>query len=675
MAIIDLNTKEVNETQPQEAARGQIIDLQTGLFVDPQQPVTSKAIPPVPTAQSVTTQPQQGDRTLLDSVGGGLNAAATIVGSVVGSAVGGSTALVDLLNPFTDNDPVKLLEEIKSKFGVAPNEGAQAAFNKINNIIEPVKPLINILTEFRDTAADQGLEMGGPMVATFMRMLPDLALELSAPIVGRIAGNVTEAGRLANKANLGQSKEFQLNPNTSVQSEIRTAEVGRKAASALDVDLFKAQQTLNPSDLDIQSFLPSLPPASVKARERLSTQNTQVLGAVDSVLNKIANPESIGDAAGQVRTTAQKSVAAIKSIRSEAASPIYKQAARRQRQGKLGLIDTSALETKINSMIDQFDPDGEISKNLTMASKKIKGAKGDLQKLHNAKMEIDQTINAFASNSVGNTTKRFLSDVQRDLTDNLTTQSPSYRAAKAEFERLSPAVEKIQDSPIGQISNLTDVELKSVSTKIFDPQQTNPKVILDSKKAITDIDPSAWQAITRAEIERRMGRIRADIAKDGSVSSVENIPSQLFNSIYGNKKSRDVLYAALDGDTKANMKYLETVLKRATAGRPGGSQTGSRNVIQSSLRGGVTQSIRDWIKGPINQAASIGEEVAYNSRVKALAEVMFDPTWKADMKKLKSLPSRSDAARNAMDRLLNIALISSPAVIEDETINPQQEEN
>ena len=675
MAIIDLNTKEVREAALQEPQGGRIIDLNTGLFVEPQTRVEPQPTPNLPPVQNIAQQPQQEDRSLFESIGGGVNAAATIAGSVSGSAVGGATALVDLLNPFTDNDPVKLLADIQSKFAVEPNEGGQAVFNQINSVIEPVKPLINFLTEFRDAAADEGLEMGGPILATFMRMLPDLALELSAPVVGRIAGNATEAGRLANKANIDQSKSFQLDPNTSINSEIRTANVGQEAASSLNVDLFKAQQTLNPSDLDIQSFLPSLPPAAVRARERLSTQNTQVLGAVDSVLNKIAKPESIGDAAGQVRTAAQKSVAAIKSIRSEAASPIYKQAARRQRQGKQGLIDTSALEVKINAMVNQFDPDGEISKNLVTASKKIKGAKGDLQKLHNAKMEIDQTINSFANNSVGNTTKRFLSDVQRDLTSDLTSQSPSYRAAKSEFARLSPAVERIQDSPIGQIANLDDVQLKSVSTKIFDPQQTNPKVIADAKKAIIDIDPSAWEAITRAEIERRMGRIRADIAKDGSVSSVENIPSQLFNSIYGNKKSRDVLYAALDGDTKANIKYLETVLKRATAGRPGGSQTGSRNVIQSNLRGGVTQSIRDWIKGPIDQTASIGEEAAYNSRVKALAEIMFDPTWKADMKKLKSLPSRSDAARNAMDRLLNTALISAPAVIDDKTINKQQEQN
>ena len=149
----------------------------------------------------------------------------------------------------------------------------------MNDILEPAKPLINFLTDFRDKAADQGLEVGGPVVATFMRMLPDLALELSAPVVGRIAGNITKDGQLANKARIGQTQSFNLDPNTAVNSEIRTANIGKEAADALDVDLFKAQQTLNPSDLDIQSFLPSLPKAAVRARERLSTQNTQVLGA------------------------------------------------------------------------------------------------------------------------------------------------------------------------------------------------------------------------------------------------------------------------------------------------------------------------------------------------------------------------------------------------------------
>ena len=314
-------------------------------------------------------------------------------------------------------------------------------------------------------------------------------------------------------------------------------------------------------------------------------------------------------------------------------------------------------------MSKQFDQNGQIAKNLNAAAKKIIGAGGDLQKLHNAKLEIDQTINSFGEGAVGNTTKRFLTDVVKDLTDNLTTQSPSYRAAKAEFQRLSGPVNKIQDSQIGKIANMDDIQLKSVAQKIFDPSETNPEIIVSARKVINDADPSAWNAITRAEIERRMGRIRADIGSPNNIQAVENIPSQLFNSIFGNKKSRDVLYAAVDPDTRSNLKYLETALKRATTGRPGGSQTGVRAEISQELRGGVAQSIRDFIRSPIDKSISVGEDAMFDARVKALSNVLFDPSYKVEMKKLRGLNPESTAAKKYFDRLITSSLALAPLAI------------
>ena len=101
-----------------------------------------------------------------------------------------------------------------------------------------------------------------------------------------------------------------------------------------------------------------------------------------------------------------------------------------QRDGSSGPIDTKKLQAKIIEMSKQFDQQGQIAKNLNSAAKKILRADGDLQKLHNAKLEIDQTISSFGEGAVGNTTKYYLTDVVKDLTNDITTQSPSYAAAK-----------------------------------------------------------------------------------------------------------------------------------------------------------------------------------------------------------------------------------------------------
>jgi hypothetical protein len=64
--------------------------------------------------------------------------------------------------------------------------------------------------------------------------------------------------------------------------------------------------------------------------------------------------------------------------------------------------------------------------------------------------------------------------------------------------------------------------------------------------------------------------------------------------------------------------------------------------------------------------AGVGEEAAFNARVRALSEVLFDPTWKDDMKELRSLPPASSKAKRIFDRVLSSALITAPT---------QQQEN
>jgi hypothetical protein len=265
-----------------------------------------------------------------------------------------------------------------------------------------------------------------------------------------------------------------------------------------------------------------------------------------------------------------------------------------------------------------------------------------------------------------------MTDVITDLTDNLTAQSPSYRAAKSEFQRLSPDVESIVDSPIGRASKLDDLQLKQLSKQIFDPSETNPDIIRSAKEAIKDVDPDAWDMLLRSELERRMGSMRSDISKISESASTENIPSQLFNSIFGNEKSRRVLYEAATPKSRAKLMYLEKALKRASKGRPGGSQTGVRSEISKEMRGGVIQSLRNMMRSPIDTTLGIGEEAAFNAKVKQVADVLFDPSWNSDWDKLRNLEASSSKASKLFDKMLKeskraagVGIIAAPATGEE----------
>ena len=441
-----------------------------------------------------------------------------------------------------------------------------------------------------------------------------------------------------------------------IEQVAESINVAQEATSQTGVPLFQAQQTVIPAQLEKQAFVAQLPAGTRAAVSGLKTQNKAAGDAVEEFLGQIAPDSAVVTGAEQLRTASNTAVAATKRARSEAASPIYKQAFRRQRKGQLDDIDTSGLETKVTQMARQFDPNGQIAKNLTVAANKIRSADGNLQKLHLAKTELDQTINSFGADAVGSTTKRFLTDVVGDLTDNLVSQSPSYRAARDEFIRLSPDVTKIQESIVGKIAALDDTQLKQATAKIFDPANTS-KNVADAKKAITDVDPGAWDAIVRTELETRLGSIKPEV--EGG--TIENIPGQLFRAMFPNEKKTKVLFSALDDSAKKNMKYLQTSLKRASLGRPGGSQTAAREEIKRELRGGIFQSLRSFFKAPVSTLASTGEDAAFNRSVSSLSKAMFDPTWRAEMKNIRKFSPKSSESGRALTQLLDDIETAEPA--------------
>ena len=423
----------------------------------------------------------------------------------------------------------------------------------------------------------------------------------------------------------------------------------REAAEETGIPLFQAQQTGIPSQLERQSFIASLPAGTQSAVTGLRRQNRAASDAVEDFLGSIAPDEAVVTGAERFRTASQNAVRAIERIRSEAASPIYKQAFRRQRKGQLAPIDTAQIELKMSRISQQFDQNGQIARNMNSALQKIENANGNLQMLHLAKIELDQTLEAFGADAVGNTTKRFLTDIKTDLVNELVGQSPSYRAARDEFIRLSPEVTRVRDSIIGKVANLDDVQLKTASDKIFDAGQTNPAVVADARRIIGDVDPNAWNELLRVHIEKKLGTIKP--AQEGE--TLQNIPGQLSRALFPNEKSTRVLMNSLDADGRRNVTFLRTALGRASQGRPGGSQTAAREEIKKELRGGVVQSIRNFISSPLRTTSEIGEDMAFNNRVRLLARTMYDPQWRAEMGNIRRLNPNSPAAARAMTQLLN----------------------
>lgn len=464
--------------------------------------------------------------------------------------------------------------------------------------------------------------------------------------IAAVTGGAAEAVLPAIQAVRGARQAARVGAGEEEVAQVATSiQAAQEATEETGVPLFQAQQTGVPAQLEKQSFVAQLPAGTQSAITGLKAQNKAAGDAVENFLGQIAPDEAIITGAERVRTAAQNAVEKAKSIRAEKTSPLFKEALSEGAD-----VDLNPVNTFINDQLEELPNSGEIAKSLKRVKSLIsKKAKPSLRLLHNAKLELDQMLNKVGTDSLGNTTKAKLTEAKSILLQQMDEASPAYQTARQAFADASPAVTKIQESIIGKIAALDDTQLKQVSAKIFDPAQTNPKVIADAKKAITDVDPDAWNEIIRVELEKRLGKVKST-AESGTV---ENIPGQLFRALFPNEKSNKVLMNSLDAEGKKNLTYLKTALGRARLGRPGGSQTAGREEIKRELRGGVVKSIREFFQAPINTITNIGDDAAFNKRTREMAKALFDPTWKAEMKKVRQLKSDTPASARAMTQLLN----------------------
>ena len=421
--------------------------------------------------------------------------------------------------------------------------------------------------------------------------------------------------------------------------------VAKAAEEATGIPLFQAQRSAIPSQLERQSFIAQLPAGTQKSVTALRSQNDAAANAVENFLQTIAPPESVVTGADRFRGAAKKAVDAQKAIRKEKTSPLFTEAFK-----NTDPVDVAPVRDILAEKIADAPPGSDLDKTMKKITGFITG-EPNLRKLQKTKLQIDDMISKFGDGSLGNSTKREVLEVKAALLESMDSVSPEFKAAREAFAAESPAVTAIEESIIGKVAGFDDTSLKRISRTIFDPAETNPQVVANAKKIINEADPEAWNQLVRVELERRLGNMSTDIA-EGGIGAIENVPRLLEKALFGNSKQQAILFNAVDGEAAKNLKFLQTALKRAKLGRPGGSQTAIREEIKRELRGGVTQRIRNFFRAPLNTLAETGEDVAFNRRVRAMAEVMFDPRHQRQMAEIRRLNPNTAAAGKAMAQLL-----------------------
>lgn len=465
--------------------------------------------------------------------------------------------------------------------------------------------------------ASVGGDVGGPAGAMIGGMAAPMATAAAAPRAMRALAGTADDG---------------LPPGASKRSFPETPDeaAGRAAGDATGIDLLPAQRSLDPQRLRSQRFLPELTPTAQKASAVLAKQNKQASQAVDEFVSAIAPDDSVVTGSERFRGASQRALEAAKQVRSEKASPHYQQAFQEGAD-----VDLAPVREAMESSLADFPEAGGVARSIRKVSGLL-GERPSLKQLHNAKLEIDDMLSkVMGDDSLGNTAKRELRGLKQVLVDQMEAASPAYREGRLTFEAASPPVNKLQDSIIGKIANMDDTQLKNVARRIFDPAETNQTVVKNAKRVIDDVDPDAWNRLLRSEVERRIGSLKPEVG-----TSFENMPSKLKNAIFGTGKQRDAILSGMTKTQRQNAELLEKALERAGLGRPGGSETAGRGEFLKEMgRGGIVRTVKNWLRSPVDEVISVGDDSLFDRRAKALADTLFDPAYAGEATKALKDPT------------------------------------
>lgn len=517
-------------------------------------------------------------------------------------------------------------------------------------------------------ATQAGLEASGQLIGSEQGIDPVNVMSAT----GMGLGGEAVSAYLKNRKLVKQAEKLGLAKTEKelYQESLKKAKQAKKVSEKSGVRIFRPQATESFSDMQTAAYIGSLPEASQKAMKELKAQNKEVYSGLINVMDSIAPAEAVEAATGKIRNVAQQAIELKKAIRREKASPLYKEAFKDKK-----FVSTKETKNLINEKLKDLPEKGEVYKSLKKIKNYITPKTVDgkpvtrglrLKQLHNAKLEIDQMISKFGENSLGNTTKKEVLEIQQSLLKEMDKANPSYKEAREIFAKNSPAVAEIKESMLGKMSKLDDAQLDSVVTKLFKPN-TNPVALRKAISVIKKQDPKAWGAIKRHHFETLLGKMK--ISEEMAQDTVRNVPAQILSKVFGNQSQRKVLYEGLEPQTTRTLRYLESAAQMASKARPGGSQTGFNVALDKKLRGGLWGSIMGVFADPVKAVGGAGamatgtktlSDYAYTNRVKALGDVLFNPEWAEELKAMRKLDPNSKAAGNKFRTMLNSAIKNYP---------------
>lgn len=392
------------------------------------------------------------------------------------------------------------------------------------------------------------------------------ALGATTPLIGKALKGGYQKVRdlLGSKSKVAEDMVGNL-----TEAELATALKKSQAGKRLGVNLTPGEASGSQLQSKFEGKLGISPENEKRILSFKNEQKEHQQQSIKNLMDKIS-PEQ-GLSAAKLRESAQSIIKKRKGALQEEARPFYEAAENQAispnrfnaltRDGNIG----KALEKVTNSSEYKSELKG-YAPNSVKVLDLVKRQLGD--KIGTAK-RLGQDDRA-----------RVIKNSQDKLIRSLDDISPDYAKARSIYAEEMPNIKQLTEGEVGKIANLKDTKLKDAGKIIFDPSETDIKVLNKIRDEFMAENPDAWKGIIKDEMQRKIAT--KNLGKTG------NHGSNFYDNILANDRQYQQFYNALKGDKSAQMKLrdmraaFKDLMNSYTVKTAGGQAKSSLDVERSS---------------------------------------------------------------------------------------------
>ena len=441
-------------------------------------------------------------------------------------------------------------------------------------------------------------------------------------------------------------------------------------AKATGVELTPAEITNLSSLMGQQKVIGNIPSSSKTMTDFYEKRETnQIQPAVENFLRKISPVDDFADAGKMGAEALAASKVGLETAREVATDPLYTKAFELSAP-----VDVSPVVSKINDYLKTAKGQQEVTltkiKNLLYTQKTRLDANGEevtvkvlddrLPGLQNAKFDIDRLFKDEAFGSMDKKIQRELTEIQKDLVSQMGKNNPEYLTANAEFSLLSKPIEEFNKRKTGtSLTAITPDNLNQFADRLFESKSLT--AISYAKKQIQSADPDAWDAVTRAYLQRAWEKAKTPSRSQQGMKLDTGNTWQ--NMLLGDIQSQKAIRLALGPNQFKALNDLADVLQAAGSVKKLGSDTAFNAQILQQMKNdakGDPVALAAIGVGTVLQPQNWGKKLSdwaverrFQNDADKIAKIITSPDGISKLKELRQMSPTSIKRWAGMAQLLN----------------------